>query len=141
MKPKLVMNRYGILNSVSVLKSLSELVSNWRLYVILCNSLPAAVNITLQLNLKSAGSRYLLIWSLYGAVLIWNRYLTNNCYILFVKIQIRYPVSAPNRFVSVYIPNLLIGIPKIGIHIISSLDFRSLNLINAGFCNTWNRKL
>ena len=81
-----VMNRYEILNSVSVfsgrntevsvsvsvlksvwnryefgMKSLSESVLNWRWYEILCNLLPAAVSITLQSNPKSIGSRYLTI--------------------------------------------------------------------------------
>ena len=75
---------YGILNSVSVfsgrntkvsvsvlksvwnryefgMKSVSVSVLNWRWYDILCNLLPAAVNITLQSNPKSVGSRYLPI--------------------------------------------------------------------------------
>ena len=81
-----MMNRYGILNSVSVfsgrntklsvlvsvlklvwiqyefgMKSVLESVLNWRWYEILCNVLPAPVNITLQSNPKSVGSRYLPI--------------------------------------------------------------------------------
>ena len=43
------------------MKSVSESVLHWCRYEILRNSLPAAVNITLQSNLKSAGSRYLPI--------------------------------------------------------------------------------